>query len=344
MTMRLRTIDAHAAGAGLRLIVEGFPSVKGRSMLDKQRWIQRRADGLRTALLTEPRGHHDLSGALLTEPASDRSVAGLLFMHADGYSAMCGHGLIAAVTIAIERGLIGGVCGSGETLTVDTVAGPVPVTFDLRSGGDDTARRVERVRYRSQAARVVAAGLSVPASSAVVRADVVSADGLYALVDAESAGVPLALENLPELRRAARALFRAMEPVVERSHGPGPRLEGIVFTAPADAEGADLRVVTVYRGLAVDRSPSGGGATAAVVVLSAMGLATGGRAVTLVGLSGLPFRGRVAGEGIAGDSPGLVVEVEGSAHVIGEHTFVLDDDDPLRFGAGWEGTVTPRFS
>ena len=48
----------------------------------------------------EPRGHADMYGALLTEPERPDSDAGVLFMHNEGFSTMCGHGIIAVVTIA----------------------------------------------------------------------------------------------------------------------------------------------------------------------------------------------------------------------------------------------------
>jgi proline racemase len=34
MLTRMKTIDAHAAGEPLRLIVDGFPSPRGKTMLD----------------------------------------------------------------------------------------------------------------------------------------------------------------------------------------------------------------------------------------------------------------------------------------------------------------------
>ena len=36
MIHRIRTIDAHAAGEPLRLIIEGFPHVEGATMLEKE--------------------------------------------------------------------------------------------------------------------------------------------------------------------------------------------------------------------------------------------------------------------------------------------------------------------
>ena len=102
----LRTIDAHTAGEPLRLIVGGFPRIEGTTMLERREWVRANCDHLRTALMLEPRGHADMYGALLTEPERADSDAGVLFMHNEGYSTMCGHGVIAVVTMAIERGLI----------------------------------------------------------------------------------------------------------------------------------------------------------------------------------------------------------------------------------------------
>jgi proline racemase len=39
VTRRIRTIDAHSAGEPLRLIVEGYPAPKGRTMIEKRAWI-----------------------------------------------------------------------------------------------------------------------------------------------------------------------------------------------------------------------------------------------------------------------------------------------------------------
>ena len=102
----IRTIDAHAEGGPLRLVVHGFPSPRGRTMLEKRDWLAHHADHWRRALMLEPRGHADMCGALLTEPVSPGSHAGVLFMHNDGYATMSGHGIIAVTTIALERGFI----------------------------------------------------------------------------------------------------------------------------------------------------------------------------------------------------------------------------------------------
>src|SRR5918992_4995619 len=137
MIHRIRTIDAHTAGEPLRLIVEGFPSPEGATMLEKRAWAMRHVDHLRRAFMLEPRGHADMYGALLTEPVSPGAHAGVLFMHNEGYSTMCGHGVIAVTTIAIERGLL--FDRQSVEVVLDTPAGTVyarPKVIEL----GDTAR------------------------------------------------------------------------------------------------------------------------------------------------------------------------------------------------------------
>src|ERR671921_2551100 len=123
----LKTIDAHAAGEPLRLIVGGFPRVEGRTMLEKREWVRENHDDLRRALMLEPRGHADMYGALLTEPERAGSDAGVLFMHNEGYSTMCGHGVIAVVTIALERNLIvvPREADGSVNITLDSPAGQI---------------------------------------------------------------------------------------------------------------------------------------------------------------------------------------------------------------------------
>src|SRR5881394_1816445 len=145
--LTLKTIDAHAAGEPLRLIVDGFPSPRGQTMLDKREWVRTHADHLRRALMLEPRGHADMYGAIVTEPVSPGSHAGILFMHNEGYSTMCGHGVIAVTTIALERGIIS-PGGNGDAIVYDSPAGTIRARA-TRAGQAGRAGRVERVAFQN---------------------------------------------------------------------------------------------------------------------------------------------------------------------------------------------------
>src|SRR4029078_2607209 len=134
-------------------------------MAAKREWASTHADALRRVLLFEPRGHTDMRGALLTEPATPGSHAGMLFMDAGGYSSMSGHGIIAATTIALERGLID-PGGDGATVIYDTPAG----TFRARAGeagracgAGEGGQRVDSVTCVNVPSFLLYAGISVKA-------------------------------------------------------------------------------------------------------------------------------------------------------------------------------------
>ncbi|HNV01752.1 MAG TPA: proline racemase family protein [Vicinamibacterales bacterium] len=329
---RYRTIDAHAAGEPLRLIVEGYSAPAGRTMLEKRAWAARHADHVRRALMLEPRGHADMYGAVLTEPVTGASDAGVLFMHNEGYSTMCGHGIIAATTIALERGLIH-PRRAGE-IVFDTPAGPVRARAAAEARGDG-AVRVAHVAFDNVPSFVLAPGLELKARGRSLRADIAFGGAFYAIVDAESAGVPITGSRLADLRGLGMEIARAAEAAVPVVHPLEKGLKGIygtIFTGPPGREDADLRNVTIFADAEVDRSPCGTGTCAVMAVLADMGLLPEDRAFGHESVIGTLFRGRVAGRTRVGGFDAILPEIEGSAWITGEHVFLIDDDDPLRAG------------
>ena len=95
---------------------------------------------------------------------------------------------------------------------------------------------------------------------------------------------------------------------------------------------ADLRLVTIYSDGSIDRSPSGAGTASALAVLHAMGLAGDDTSVRVEGLAGGIFTARIAGRTTVGAEGAILPEVTGTGWITGEHTFLLDDDDPCREG------------
>jgi proline racemase len=327
----LKTIDAHAAGEPLRLIVDGMPRPSGKTMLEKREWMRRRADHLRRALMLEPRGHTDMYGAILTEPVTPGAHAGVLFMHNEGYSTMCGHGVIAVTTIALERGLL--FDREGSELVFDTPAGAVYARARIVSGGGTT--RVDSVAFTNVPSFVYLAGIGVKLGGRDIRVDVAFGGAFYAIVDVEAIGVPIDVRRLPELRRIATDIKAALESTVTIAHPLEPGLTGlygVIFTGPPNDPEAHLRNLTVFADAEVDRSPCGTGTCAVMAVLDAMGLLPTDRAFVHESLIGTLFRGRVLRRTEVGDLPAIVPEIEGSAWITGEHTFYVDEEDPLRDG------------
>jgi trans-L-3-hydroxyproline dehydratase len=337
--LRLKTIDAHAAGEPLRLIVDGFPAPRGKTMLDKREWVRTHADHLRRALMLEPRGHADMYGAILTEPVAPGSHAGVLFMHNEGYSTMCGHGIIAVTTMALERGvLMPG--GDGTSIVYDSPAGTVRARATLGKEPAGPAEeagsvRVERVAFLNVPSFVLHGGLTVKLPSRAIRADVAFGGAFYAIVDSEAAGLPIDVAHLPELRRLGMEIKHAIEAAQTIVHPLDHGLRGIygtIFTGPPSDDRADLRNVTIFADAEVDRSPCGTGTAAVMAVVDAMGLLGGERPFVHESLIGTRFSGRVGSRTQIGEHDAIVPEIEGSAWITGEHTFLVDENDPLKEG------------
>jgi len=327
MITRLKTIDAHAAGEPLRLIVDGFPTPHGKTMLDKREWVRKKADHLRRALMLEPRGHADMYGAVLTEPVSPGAHAGVLFMHNEGYSTMCGHGVIAVTTIAVERGLI--LPGPETTIVYDSPAGTIRARARL------SGSRVASVAFVNVPSFVLYGGLAVKIGARQIRADVAFGGAFYAIVDCEAVGLPIDAAHLPELRRVGMEIKHAIEAAQTIAHPLDPGLGGIygtIFTGPPNNPKADLRNVTIFADAEVDRSPCGTGTAAVMAVIDAMGLLDENTPFVHESLIGTLFTGRAAGRTVVGECQAIVPEIEGSAWITGEHTFLVDEDDPLRDG------------
>lgn len=305
-------------------------------MLEKRAWAMKRLDHLRRAVMLEPRGHADMYGALLTEPVSPDAHAGVLFMHNEGWSTMCGHGVIAVATIAVERELMwtrGSGADGAVTLHFDTPAGPVQARAHVEARRDGT--RVQSVAFRNVPSFVFEPSLLVAVADRKIPVDVAFGGAFYAIVDAEAAGLPIDAAHLPALRRLGMTIAREVERLRRVVHPADPGLEGIygtIFTAPAQAPAAHLRNVTIFADAEVDRSPCGTGTAAVMAVLSEMGVLADDALFVHESIVGTTFRGRVVGRAEVGGRAAIVPEIEGAAWITGEHTFLIDGDDPLKAG------------
>ena len=104
--IEIQTIDSHTEGEPLRIILSGYPALKGKTLLEKRTNARRLHDELRKALIWEPRGHRDMYGAIIVEPDTPDADFGVIFIHNEGYSTGCGHAVIALTKVFVETGLI----------------------------------------------------------------------------------------------------------------------------------------------------------------------------------------------------------------------------------------------
>ena len=327
---RIETVDAHVAGQAARLIADGFPSPEGATMLEKQTWLHEHGDTLRQALMREPRGHAGMTGVLLTAPCDPDALAGLLFMHADGYSAMSGHGVIATATIALERDLIG-VPGDPVAMTLESPAGLVRAEARVGEAGG----KVSSVSFENVPSFVLHPAVPVPLDDRVAPVDVAFGGEFYAIVDSETAGVPLRREGIGRLRALGLRIAREVERLVTVEHPDRPGLVGVhgtIFTGPPEREDAALRNLTVFADGQVDRSPGGCGLSAVMAVLDAMQLIEVGFPLVHESLADPRLTAVVRRRVAVGELDAVVPEITGTAWITGEHAFLIDDEDPMAEG------------
>jgi proline racemase len=319
---RIRTIDAHVAGQAVRLVVEGVPMPAGDDVAARLQAAESDPvfERMRQRVLREPRGHADLVGALLTEAADPAAHAGVLFFDGERFLALSGAGLMAVAAIALARGLI--VTGRGDgTVRFETGDGLVDLHVEPGERG-----AVGPITLAAPPAMVLSGGSMVRWGQRSVRVDFVGCAGLHAIVDAEGTGISLARLDRRQVASLAEAVSRHL--VADRAASPLTRM---LLTGPA-GDDADLRIVPVSRGGRIGRSPSGLGTAAVVTVLDAMGFVNDDRPIVVEGPAGEPFEARVRERRTEGEQTLVDVAVTGSAWIIGEHTLLVDDRDPLADG------------
>ncbi|WP_281281065.1 proline racemase family protein [Peristeroidobacter soli] len=180
------------------------------------------------ATMWEPRGHADMDAAVIT--ASRDADLDVFLLHNDGYSTVCGHAIIATMTLAFETGLVART-GDRRELTINVPAGRIhaPAHMD----GD----RVNCVSFRNVPSFVYRHDqhIHVP-SIGSVRFDIAYGGAFYALVEAPPLEPTLVLSELNRLIDLGRRLEHAVMATTPIAHPFESDLSfsyGTIFTGPA---------------------------------------------------------------------------------------------------------------
>jgi trans-L-3-hydroxyproline dehydratase len=330
--LRITTLDAHAAGEPLRIIVDGMPPLHGATILERRRDMRERFDHVRQALMWEPRGHYNMYGCLLTPPVTPEAHLGVIFLHNEGYSTMCGHGVIALVTALIEAGAIAPT-GPQMPINLDTPAGLVRATAHCDDDG-----RVERVSFLNVPSFVYARDLTIELPEiGQITVDIAFGGAFYAIVPAERVGMQVAREQTAQLVAAGEAIKRAANAALPIQHPTETDLSflyGTILTGPAEAPEHHSRNICIFADAEVDRSPTGTGVSARLALYHAKGELKPNETIVVESILGRhsTFSGRVVESTQVGSYPAVVPEVGGTAHITGYHQFTIDLHDELGRG------------
>src|SRR5437016_4290640 len=202
------TIECHTAGEPLRVVTAGIPPIPGETILERRRWAREHLDHVRRALMHEPRGHTDMYGCYVTPPVTPQADLGVIFMHNEGYSTMCGHGVIALAMVAVATGMI--PASVPETrVGLDTPAGFVEafVEWDEEQAGRTRFRNVPSFLYR----RDLAVGTP---GFGLLTVDVAFGGAFYAYLDAAQAGLTVRPADYRALIQLGDGVKHAVEAAI----------------------------------------------------------------------------------------------------------------------------------
>ncbi|MFZ5807926.1 MAG: proline racemase family protein [Chloroflexota bacterium] len=327
--LRIKTIDAHTAGEPLRVIVEGFPELPKGTILEKRRYLKENLDHLRTALMWEPRGHADMYGALITEPVTEGSDVGVIFMHNEGYSTMCGHGIIGLATVLIETGMLQKQ-GENPVIKMDTPAGLVTATAYW------DGIRVRQVAIHNVPSFVYLSDQMVYVPDVGnVRYDIAFGGAFYAFVRADEVGIGLEDKDFRSLidvgMRIKRAVMNAV-PIKHPFEDDLSFLYGTIFVGSPKDPAHHSRNVCIFADGEVDRSPTGTGVSARVALHYFKGELELNKPITIESIIDTTFTGKAVSTLKFGPYEAVIPEVSGSAHIVGLCDWLVDPRDSLKHG------------
>lgn len=329
------TIDAHAAGEPLRIVTAGVPRIPGDTILAKRAWVKANLDHVRTTLMHEPRGHADMYGCYVVEPVTAGADMGVIFMHNQGYSDMCGHGIIALATVAVAQGLV--ATTTPETrVGIDSPAGFIEafVAFD--------GSRVGAVRFRNVPSFLLRRDLVITTRDfGDLTVDVAFGGAFYAYLSAAQAGLEVRPRHAQQLIELGDQVKKAVSEVLPVRHPAIPELNtlyGTIIDGPPVDPGNHQANVCVFADREVDRSPTGTGTAGRVAQLHARGRLAQGESLRNESIIGTVFTGTVVGVTMVTDEaggdpiPAVIPEVSGAASITGFNQWVVAADDELAGG------------
>jgi trans-L-3-hydroxyproline dehydratase len=327
--MKIKTIEAHTGGEPLRIIIDGYPKLKGKTLLEKRNDALLNHDHIRKAIIWEPRGHANMYGAILVEPDSPEADIGVIFMHNEGYSTGCGHAVIALTKVLIEMGFMQMV-EPETTVKMDVPSGYIESFARINDGN------VKDVRFQNVPSFVQSldATIDIP-DIGIIDYDLAFGGAYYAIVNVNQVNLKCIEKYHDALINKGMRIKHAIMNSVEIKHPIEPEMNflyGTIFTDLAQDSTNHSRNVCIFADGELDRSPTGTGVSARAAIHYKRNEIKLGESITIESILGSSFSVRIDRTIEYGKYNAIIPEVTGDAYITGMNTFFINPDDPLKDG------------
>ena len=321
-------IDTHSSGEATRVVVGGFPKLKGRNMAEKQAYFREHYDDLRPTMLKEPRGFAGLLGAVLTEPTVPEADIGVIYLWTDGYFSACGDSTYSVSAVLVNTGMVE-VEEPVTEITLDTVAGLVRTKVYVKDGEAKSIAMEGVPSFYTETVK-----MDVP-EVGEVGADIAYGGLWYAFIEAGSIGLEPTLENKDRWIPLGWEIRNYLADRVKVSHPDYPELnvlDLVTFYSKPTVDGAHTRHWNVFGPKQSCRSPAGTCTNARMAALYGKGqLDVGEDFVAESTISTLHY-GKILKEVMVGEHKGIQPDVSATAYITAFNQIVIDPRDPQRGG------------
>jgi proline racemase len=318
-----------------------MPQIQGNTMEEKHEYIKSSKihKKLREALMLEPRGFPGMFGAILTPPCNPQADWGIIFMNDCTFLPGCGHGTIGAATVLTELGMVN-IKEPETAITFDTAAGLVSAHAVIEAG------KTKRVWFDNVPSFLHQSNVLIDIPKlGKVNVDIAFGGNFYAIVPVEQFDMLVETANISILRGIGLHIVQSLSEQVKIQHPIVKELdycEIVIFIGPPShpeelpAYSARQMTVVGSRGR-VGRCPCGTGTSARLSALYNKGVLKLGETIFHESLIGTFFQGQVIREIKLGHLKAIIPRISGSAHITGIQQFVIDPEDPLKYGFAFEG-------
>lgn len=340
-TNMISAVEAHACGEPGRVIIGGVVNVPGKTMFEKQKWLETHGDDLRKRMLREPRGYPASNCNLVLPPTHPDADAGFVIMEQTEYPPMSGTNTICVATVLLETGMLP-MKEPVTELVLESPAGLIPIWAEVVNG------KVTQVTFKNVPAFAVHLGAKVDVPSlGMVEVDVAYGGMFYVISDAQPLGLRLTPDEGRDIVRISEMIKAAAQEQLPVVHPENPEIAGVTIAQlsgpPSHPDAHMKNAVTVSTGKldwgrpstwtgALDRSPCGTGTCAKMATLYAKGELSMNQDFRHEGILGTIFTGRLVGETRVGPYPAVISTLSGQAWITGFSTYVVDPDDPFPNG------------
>ncbi|MFM0180748.1 proline racemase family protein [Paraburkholderia aspalathi] len=326
--LSVHTVETHAEGMPMRVVVAGTPEVRGESMIERKAWLEENLNDIRELLMNEPRGHAAMVGSILMPPTRADADFGVVYMSAGGFWAMCGHGTVGVATAIVNRGMVK-ITEPYTEVRLDTPAGLIATKVRVQD------KRAISVTFTNVPSYVLAHDsiVNTPGFGSIP-VSVVYGGNLYAIVNASHFGVKLEPNKIEDLTNLGMAVIKASKEQLSVRYPAGANigpLRSMIFMEEATAD-KPAKNLMVKEPRYFDRSPCGTGTSARMALAYHTGELALNEPFVHESIIGTQFVGQLTGVTEVGGITAVIPQITGRAWITGTSEFTLDPSDVFPTG------------